>query len=109
MNISFRSKYLSATMLCVIFSIPAVSMAASMTHEENVNPIKVSFSDLNLSQDEGVETLYHRLKVAARKSCGSKVTRELWILANNRQCVNSALAKAVESIDNEKLKRRHSS
>ncbi len=109
MNILFRRQNLPGVLLCVLFSIPAASMAASMTNDENSNSITVSFADLNLSQEEGVKTLYGRLKLAARQSCGSADTRDLQRFRLNRKCIETALANAVERIDNEQLKQLHSS
>lgn len=109
MNISYTNKNLLGVVLAVVFSIPAIGMATTMTHEKNVNPVTVSFADLNLAQDKGVETLYQRLKFGARQSCGTVSARQLNIFRANKECIESALAEAVESIDNEKLNQLHAS
>lgn len=109
MNISHTHKNLLAVALSVVFSIPAIGMATTMTHEKNVNSVTVSFADLNLAQDEGVKTLYQRLKTGARQSCGTVSARQLNLFRANKECMDTVLTKAIESIGNEKLKRLHAS
>ena len=109
MNISHTHKNLLTVALAVVFSIPAIGMATTMTQEKNLNPVTVSFADLNLSQDKGVETLYQRLKTGARQSCGTVSARQVSLFRANKDCIDTALTKAIESIDNEKLKRLHAS
>ena len=109
MNIPQRRKQLLAVVLGVAFSIPAVSTAGTMPLEKNVNSVTVSFADLNLSNDSGVETLYQRLKTASHRSCGTVSARQLNLFRPIKECVKKALAEAVDSIDNEKLDQLHSS
>lgn len=108
MNIFNKQKLLTLA-LVTTFAVPAISTAATMNPGRNVNPIIVSFADLNLTQDEGVETLYSRLKVGAKQSCGTVSARQLNLFRSTKECVKTALNKAVESIDNEKLSELHSS
>ncbi len=109
MNILNTRKQLIAIALGAALTIPALSMAATMPQNNDNNRIIVSFSDLNLSNDKGVETLYQRIKVGARQFCGTVSPRQLNLYRLNKECVNRAIADAVESIDNEKLKQLHSS
>ncbi len=109
MNISQSRKQLLAVVLGVAFSTPVISTAGTMPLEKDVNSITVSFADLNLSNDSGVETLYQRLKAGARRSCGTVSARQLNLFRLTKECVKNALAEAVDSIDNEKLDQLHSS
>ena len=102
-------KHLLAVVLGVAFSAPVVSTAGTMPLDRDVNPVTVSFADLNLSQDSGVKTLYQRLKAGARQSCGTVSARQLNLFRLNKECVKKALADAVDSINNEKLNSLHSS
>jgi UrcA family protein len=108
MNILNKQKIL-ALALITSFAVPAISTAATMNQGRNSNPVTVSFADLNLSQDKGVETLYSRLRAGAKQSCGTVSARQLNLFRTNKECVNTALTDAVESIDNEKLTDLHSS
>ncbi len=109
MNISQSRKQLLAVVLGVAFSTPAISTAGTMPLEKDVNSVTVSFADLNLSNDSGVETLYQRLKTAVRRSCGTVSARQLNLFRPTKECVKKALAEAIDSIDNEKLNKLHSS
>lgn len=108
MNI-FNKKNLLAFTLITAFAAPAISTAATMSSNRNTNSVTVSFADLNLSQDKGIETLYSRLKTGAKQSCGTVSARQLNLFKSSKQCAKSALADAVKRIDNEKLNELHSS
>ena len=108
MNIINKQKLLTLA-LVTTFAVPAISTAATMNTGSNVNPVTVSFADLNLTQDKGVETLYSRLKAGAKQSCGTVSARQLKLFRTNKECLKTALTDAVESIDNEKLSELHSS
>jgi UrcA family protein len=108
MNIFNKQKLLTLA-LVTTFAVPAISTAATMNTDRNVNPVTVSFADLNLTQDKGVETLYGRLKAGAKQSCGTVSARQLNLFRSNKECLKTALTDAVESINNEKLSELHSS
>ena len=68
----------------------------------------VSFADLNLSRQPGLDTLYHRLQSAAEMVCsprdgGRDASRGL----DYRACYRSAMDRAVESVDNPGLRQTH--
>ncbi|NKB39393.1 MAG: UrcA family protein [Gammaproteobacteria bacterium] len=108
-NLNTRKQFI-ALALGVAISVPAISTAATMTSANNdINPITVSFADLNLSQDKGVETLYSRLKAGAKQSCGTVSARQLNLFRSTKECAETALTDAVDSIGNKKLTELHSS
>jgi UrcA family protein len=108
MTIFTKQKLLTLTLITA-FAAPAISTAATINSDRNTNPVTVSFADLNLSHDKGVETLYSRLKAGAKQSCGTVSARQLNLFKSSKQCAKSAVADAVKSIDNEKLTQLHSS
>ena len=61
-------------------SLSTASAFASATTQ--VRTARVSFADLDLSRDAGVEQLYARLKTAAESTCGQADNRDLGALAN---------------------------
>lgn len=67
-------------------------------HAVTVHAVTVAFHDLDLSQQEGVATLYGRLSAAARAVCGP-VARELKLESARRQCVGQAMTRAVRGVD----------
>jgi UrcA family protein len=66
------------------------------------------FSDLNLSNPEGVAALYRRIKVGAHRLCVDRTayTRRTWSKAG-AECRRQAIAKAVDDLHNERLASLH--
>jgi UrcA family protein len=66
--------------------------------------VTVSFGDLDLSKAAGAQTLYKRIKAAARRACGSidgytyMKPQSSW-----RKCYQSAIADAVARVDRPSL------
>jgi UrcA family protein len=69
--------------------------------------VRVSYSDLDLAKDAGVERLYVRLKNAATQVCGSVDIRDLAALGRQETCVQQALDRAVEDAHSARLTARH--
>ena len=59
----------------------------------------VRYADLNLATQAGVETLYHRIRVAARAVCGSPHERQLEIRRSIRDCNDAAIENAVSTVE----------
>ena len=97
---NFNQRQMLVALLCIAFSVPSIA-----TIEESA--VTVSFDDLNLSQQAGVETLYGRIKSAARQVCGPYDSRNLGIRQLTKQCYTETISGAVQSINNEKLSALH--
>ncbi|HUO95254.1 MAG TPA: UrcA family protein [Steroidobacteraceae bacterium] len=69
--------------------------------------VRVSYSDLDLTKDAGVERLYARLQNAAARVCRSLESRDLAIGRAHQQCVSTALDRAVEDVHSSRLTARH--
>ena len=67
----------------------------------------VRFHSLDLSRIDGVTTLYGRLRNAARAVCDPFTSREMWILEEQRACMDKAIADAVGSINRPLLSQYH--
>jgi UrcA family protein len=61
--------------------------------------VTVDYSDLDLSQPEGVNILYSRVSNAAETACGEPQPRELARYAKFRQCVDRAIQEAVGTVN----------
>lgn len=59
----------------------------------------VRYADLNLATQAGVETLYHRIRVAARNVCGSPYERQLEVRRSIRDCNDAAIENAVMTVE----------
>ena len=106
----FNHKQILASILCLILSLPAMVTAVVMQNETTT----VSVSDLNLSNEKGIETLYQRLTIAASKVCGSKdfsrtgYRIESWKSKKQYEaCFTEALNSGVQRINNERLTALH--
>jgi UrcA family protein len=65
----------------------------------------VEFGDLDLTRNAGAQTLYKRLRIAAREVCKPEVERyfvKAWKGYN--KCVNDSVATAVATVDSETLR-----
>ncbi len=69
--------------------------------------VRVSFSELDLTKDAGVEHLYQRLQAAAERVCGNVDIRDLGAFARQRACVQHVLDRAVEDVHSSRLTARH--
>lgn len=110
------SKHLLVTILFFVFSGPAIVSAAVERNGVRTDSMKIIVADLDLSQKDGVETLYYRLKKGANDVCGVKYTQVTGsriasskIKQQHRKCYAKTLNNAVQSINNKMLTDLHSS
>jgi UrcA family protein len=96
---------LSAALICDASAKaePAVSAADQITETRIV-----TYADLDLDSSAGAETLYGRIRAAARSVCRAVNGTQPLQLAANRQCARNALAGAVAKVDNHHLTAHHS-
>ncbi|MBS0395111.1 MAG: UrcA family protein [Proteobacteria bacterium] len=69
--------------------------------------VHVSYAELDLAKDAGVERLYTRLRHAADDVCGHVDGRDLAIGAAHDACVREALDRAVDDVHSARLSARH--
>lgn len=115
MNNNIIKKYLLIALLSTGLSISSLSNAAVNSNNTQTETMKITVSDLDLSQHQGVVTLYNRLKNSAGKVCGSRgdhVTgsriASSKIKRQFKRCYARALNGAVQSIANDRLTDFHS-
>ncbi len=102
-------KSLVATIVIIVLGGPAVVLAGTSSHLET-NKATVSYADLNLENEEGVQVLYRRLQRASKKVCGVtslRIAGSVSSLRKPQQCYRQTLSNAVDKIDNEDLTRVH--
>ncbi len=80
----------------------AVAAPQTETHEVTVN-----YADLNLESAAGIESLYARIRSAAKQVCGTAERHDFGAQADVRACREAAVANAVAKIDNAALAARH--
>jgi UrcA family protein len=81
--------------------------AAHGAEPGNDAPVKaVTYQDLNLNTDAGVQVLYKRIHGAANQVCGGLDNRDLTGLRAHRACVQKAMDQAAEAVNNQLLTQR---
>ncbi len=102
-------KSLVATFVVIVLGGPTVVLAGTPSYFEDAK-VTVSYSDLNLKNEEGVRVLYRRLKRASKEICGVTSLRTpgdtSWS-RKTKQCYRETLSRLVDKIDNEDLTRIH--
>ncbi len=102
-------KSLVATFVVIVLGGPAVVLAGTFSDFEDAK-VTVSYADLNLETEKGVQTLYRRLQHASKEISGVpslRIVGSLRRLQETRQYYRETLFNAVEKIDNERLSEIH--
>ncbi len=92
--------------LAVAGAFAALTVATtSFAAAPSVDPptVSVRFNDLNLSTTAGVNTLYHRISVAARQVCPDVYSRDLAVVAAGDRCYANAVSQAVRQLKNPQM------
>ena len=84
--------------------ITAFAPSAFAGQDADAPSTKVRFGDLNLGTDAGVDTLYGRIKSAARQVCRESVEPGDGLAAHKYWgCYDKAIADAVSKVNNSQL------
>jgi UrcA family protein len=89
------------TVLAACTAIGAVGSAQAATAE--VPALKVRYSDLNLSTEQGSLALYGRIVAAAHQVCAVDDIRDLRAVAAVKACREQAIAQAVRDVNSPML------
>lgn len=90
------------------FAVCTCLITFSASAEPKVKAQTVSFADLDLSKSAGAQTLYKRIKAAARNVCGPADNYTYVTPPKQfRQCYEAAIADAVAQIDRPSLTALH--
>jgi UrcA family protein len=95
----------AAVMFSVLSGIS--SLGNANLQEIDIQSIRVSYADLNLTNTTDQLSLYQRLRGAAKKVCGDRVSRTVSEVMQQRECVEDALDRAVDDIGNPDLVALH--
>jgi UrcA family protein len=104
-----RNRLLARASVSVAFALCTCLIAhGASAAQTTVKTTAVSFADLDLSKAAGAQTLYKRIKVAARRVCGP-ADRYTYGASNNafRKCFEAAVAHAVAQVDRPSLTALH--
>ena len=93
-------KSLMATFIAIILSGPAVVLADTPNFFDEGAKTTVSYADLNIDSEEGVQELYKRLRNASRKVCNVTSPMSAGTTAW-RTCNRATLSNAVDKFNSE--------
>ena len=89
----------AATLTTASAATPGVTAAS----DADVSAIVVRYGDLNLATEQGTKALYRRIAFVAKQVCPDGESRGLENLNRARACQRDAIARAVQSVHNERL------
>ena len=103
----FIARMVGVAALTVLPSLVAIESASAGAISEDAPSVKVRYGDLNLTSQEGIASLYRRIRYAAGVVCSALDGRDpmretLW-----HDCYNHAVANAVLAVHNETLSAYH--
>ena len=102
LNLGGRLRTAAAfTVLAACTAIGAVGSAHAATAD--VPALKVRYSDLNLSSEQGSLALYGRIVAAAHQVCAVDDIRDLKAVAGLQSCREQAIARAVRDVNSPML------
>jgi UrcA family protein len=100
----FTPKILASCALVGILASPFSAFATTVSRiDEPRNSRVVGYSDLDLSRDSGVATLYSRISSAARSVCEPLDVMMLKVLRERYDCRQDAVARAVSDVNSPAL------
>ncbi|MEZ5498424.1 MAG: UrcA family protein [Steroidobacteraceae bacterium] len=86
----------------------AALLAAPLLQASQPEPTRiVHYADLNLEHSAGIETLYQRIRAAAKLVCDKGDARRLDERAALQRCVDEATDAAVATVNRQPLTARH--
>jgi UrcA family protein len=111
MSPSIHAKGLHRMRAAMLSGVIASSFAALSTAEAEMldaPQVKVTFGDLDVSHPQGATVLYSRILVAARNVCYPYWATSFATQANAENCIRSAIAAAVTTVNQPALSQVYS-
>jgi len=96
-----------ASMALAGLSFAAAAPAAAAPSTVDVARVVVPYGDLDLDTERGAAALQRRLVAAARQVCGSPDPRDLSRHQKARECIDAAMARAVDDVGSPRLAKLH--
>ncbi|MEJ1963257.1 MAG: UrcA family protein [Gammaproteobacteria bacterium] len=100
-NTTFSARFTrnAATALVAGTMALTASFAHASPSTADMRSVEVSYADLNLATEQGVNTLHQRIVTAARHVCPLYSSRDTSLLAKQRLCVADAVNRALNDIN----------
>lgn len=84
-----------------------VGGVANATAEADLPSVVVSYSDLSLQSQAGIERLHARIRNAAETVCSSLDSRVIGLREQHQHCIATAVRRGVEAVGNDNLTQYH--
>jgi UrcA family protein len=98
---------IGAVAIAAALLLPTVSVARTVEDQNQNDSTKVSYADLNLASQSGVDQLLVRIHGTARQVCGISAPTSLSEIQYNRNCYAGAVASAQPGFDQAVAGARH--
>ncbi len=85
-------------LICGAAALAVLPTSASVADEQAAPTRVVTYADLDLSKPAGVQTLYHRIRAAARAVCEISVGSDRFLFAKEQSCIDRAITDAVKNV-----------
>ncbi|HWK73295.1 MAG TPA: UrcA family protein [Povalibacter sp.] len=92
---------------CVTAALSCGALAATAGTPLPENSVVVRYDDLNLANPAGIQTLYRRIRTAAKVVCGGSESRSVQAMYLASQCRERAIDDAVGKVNNRILSAMH--
>jgi len=95
----------------LLLGIPAMSAASHQSFDAADGTLRVSYSDLDLNSDAGIDVLYKRLQKVSQTACDTGSLHDkgsVQATMSAAACYDKVLTKVVARIGNAKLTAKHS-
>lgn len=89
------------------FAGAASAAASAAPATVDVARVVVQYGDLDLDTERGAAALQRRLVAAAREVCGSPDPRDLSRSRQARECMDAAMARAIDDVGSPRLAKLH--
>ncbi len=90
---------LSAIVLAGVIASSFAAVPAAEAENFDAPQVKVTFGDLDVTQPQGAAVLYRRIKTAAETVCSPYWATGFAARADAYDCVRTAIAEAVTTVD----------
>jgi UrcA family protein len=90
---------LSAIVLSGVIASSFAAVPAAEAENFDAPQVKVTFGDLDVTQPQGAAVLYRRIKTAAETVCSPYWATGFAARADAYDCVRTAIAEAVTTVD----------
>jgi UrcA family protein len=91
----------------VAFAALSATMVAGVSNAAEAGGVAsqqaVTYKDLNLNSNAGIQILYRRIENAANQVCGNVGARDLRAASAQKACVERAISKAVADVNSPML------